>query len=131
LQTKKIIKALNFEIIAFSGGLLYLLLLEPSHEHFSFCLFRLAGIDFCPGCGLGKSISYLLHFNVTESIKTHPLGIPAFLIIVNRIISLLRNNLHRLNQLETNSTTGEIIKHTRKGEKNGKRIAVYAPVRRG
>jgi hypothetical protein len=88
---KKLLSKINIEAFILSGGLIYLLLINPSHNHFSICLIKLAGFDFCPGCGLGRSISYLLHFNITESVKTHPLGIPAFIIIMHRIISLVRN----------------------------------------
>jgi hypothetical protein len=104
LKLKKIISGMNIEVIVFSGGLLFLSIINPSHDHFSICLFNLAGINFCPGCGLGRSISYLLHFNIYESVRTHPLGIPAFLIIIHRIISLLRNNAAMFNSTAVNNT---------------------------
>jgi|GEM_PF-485784 len=130
---KRIFNRFNFEAAAFSAGLLYLLIIDPSHSHFSFCLFKLAGIDFCPGCGLGRSVSYLLHLNAVESIKTHPLGIPALLIIVYRIVSLLRDNTVMSSTLKKNSgiAASNSMQHKKKEEKNGKRITVYAPAGRG
>ena len=50
------------------------------------CLFSLVGIDNCPGCGLGKSISMIFHGDFVGSFNAHPLGIPAILLIVKRNI---------------------------------------------
>jgi hypothetical protein len=51
------------------------------------------GFKYCPGCGLGHSISYFLHGEVTRSLQTHPLGIIATVILVSRIFSLLKGAL--------------------------------------
>lgn len=59
------------------------------HDHFSLCLFSLLGIDFCPGCGLGHSIALLFRLRIWESVCTHPLGIPAVVILLHRSYSLL------------------------------------------
>jgi hypothetical protein len=82
------LKNLNIEALIWILGLIYLYFVN-SDSHYSFCLFKNLGIDFCPGCGLGRSIHYLMHFEFMKSINTHPLGIFAFVMLLNRIITLL------------------------------------------
>ncbi|MBI2092320.1 MAG: DUF2752 domain-containing protein [Deltaproteobacteria bacterium] len=46
----------------------------PGHE-LPWCVIKIAtGID-CPGCGLTRSISALLHGDIAGSLKFHPFGI--------------------------------------------------------
>lgn len=82
------------ELIIWCAALIALAVIEPTHEaHFTICPLANLGFDFCPGCGLGMSISYLLHFDVVQSFHTHPLGIAAFVVLVLRIISIIRLNI--------------------------------------
>ncbi len=75
-------------------GLLYLALTDPSASaHFSFCVFNRLGIEHCPGCGLGHSISYLFHGDFYTSFATHPLGIFAVLVLSLRIYSLFKKSV--------------------------------------
>jgi hypothetical protein len=78
----------NFELIFWIGGLVYLAIL-PEQNHFSFCPLKNAGFQFCPGCGIGNSISLIFHLKIFESFKAHPLGLFAFIIIILRIIQLI------------------------------------------
>lgn len=79
-----------FELIFWLASISALALMQPdSNPHFSFCIFKLLGIKFCPGCGLGHSISYLFHGNVKASFASHPLGIFAVIVIQFRIYKLL------------------------------------------
>ena len=82
------LKNLNIEALIWILALIYLFFVN-TELHYSFCLFKNLGIDFCPGCGLGRSIHYLMHFELMKSINTHPLGIFAFVILLHRIITLL------------------------------------------
>ena len=82
------LKNLNIEALIWILALIYLFFVN-TESHYSFCLFKNLGIDFCPGCGLGRSIHYLMHFELMKSINTHPLGIFAFVILLHRIITLL------------------------------------------
>lgn len=50
------------------------------------------GFQFCPGCGLGHSISYLFHGQVQDSLNAHPLGILALPVISFRIFKLVLYN---------------------------------------
>ncbi|RFZ83506.1 DUF2752 domain-containing protein [Mucilaginibacter terrenus] len=60
------------------------------HSHFSLCPLKLLGFGWCPGCGLGHSISYLFRGDVRGSFHAHWLGIPAVAIILYRIYSLIK-----------------------------------------
>jgi len=89
----------NREALIWLGGMTYLAFINPySGGHLSLCVFDLAGIDFCPGCGLGMSISLLFHGDIAASFYKHPLGIFAFIILVYRITSLLFRNISNSNR---------------------------------
>jgi hypothetical protein len=92
----KIWKTVGFEALVWILGLLYLALIySPGETHFTICPLANLGLDFCPGCGLGHSISYLFRGDFTSSFHSHPLGIFALIIIVSRIISLIKINRRR------------------------------------
>jgi len=57
--------------------------------HFSLCLFRYLGIDFCPGCGLGHGIALLFRGRLVDSFHAHPLALPAVVILLRRSYQLL------------------------------------------
>lgn len=80
-----------FELTFWISALTLLAVMPPGTDaHYSFCIFKMLGFNFCPGCGLGHSISYLFHGNLRASFSSHPLGIFAVIIIVSRIYALLR-----------------------------------------
>ena len=80
-----------FELTFWIVSLTLLAIMEPGTDpHYSFCVFKILGIKFCPGCGLGHSISYLFHGNLQASFSSHPLGIFAVIIILFRIYKLLQ-----------------------------------------
>ncbi|MEO6188003.1 MAG: DUF2752 domain-containing protein [Ginsengibacter sp.] len=56
--------------------------------HYSFCALKFLGIPYCPGCGLGHSISYLFHGQFRQSLAAHPLGFFAVVVILHRIYKL-------------------------------------------
>ena len=79
-----------FELTFWITAIFFLALMPPSVDpHYSLCVFKMAGIDFCPGCGLGHSISHLFHGNLQASFSSHPLGIFATIVILIRIYKLL------------------------------------------
>jgi hypothetical protein len=87
-----------FELAFWVAALFALALSDPNLPgQYSLCPFRLIGITWCPGCGIGHAIAYLLHGEMQHSLKAHWLGIPALLIIVYRIFILLRRKLDRQN----------------------------------
>ncbi len=89
------------EALFWSGAMIALALYDPSTgSHMSFCPFSHLGFKYCPGCGIGRSISFLLHGAVKNSFAMHPLGIPAVLIIMWRIITL---SIDFLNNIKTHN----------------------------
>ncbi|MBT8380399.1 MAG: DUF2752 domain-containing protein [Ignavibacteria bacterium] len=99
----KVWKLIGLEAFIWISGLLYLIFINsPELSHFTICPISNLGFDFCPGCGLGNSISFLFKGNLEASIYSHPLGIIAFVVIVTRIISLIKNNRRRQCQMSYN-----------------------------
>jgi hypothetical protein len=88
----KFIRLLNIEALIWTSGLLLLAFINTDTSHYTICPFKNLGIDFCPGCGLGRSIHYLLHLQIDKSINAHPLGIFAFAVLIRRIFELTRNS---------------------------------------
>lgn len=81
----------NPEAFIWISGILILALVNVNDtSHFTICPFKNIGIDFCPGCGLGKSIHYLLSLDIEKSLQAHPLGPFAFAVLVRRIYELLK-----------------------------------------
>lgn len=78
------------EAVIWFLALVYLAYFNPYHtgEHFSVCLLHLLGFDWCPGCGLGHSVSFLLHGDLSASWESHWLGLPALIILIHRIFIL-------------------------------------------
>jgi hypothetical protein len=77
--------------------------INPYTEGTTFCLIERAGIDFCPGNGLGRSISLAYRGEFTDSFRMHPVGMAAVLIIMVRITSILRRNVKQYQPTETDS----------------------------
>lgn len=88
-------KLFGFEGIVWACSLIFLAFInDPNQSHFTICPFANAGLDYCFGCGLGNSVSLILHGNIPNSFDVHLLGIPALIIILFRIIQLIRINYH-------------------------------------
>ena len=80
-----------FELTFWTTAMVFLALTPSSAvPHYSWCLFKIIGINFCPGCGLGHSINHLFHGNLQASFSSHPLGLFAVIIIICRIYRLLQ-----------------------------------------
>jgi hypothetical protein len=83
-----------WEAVIWTCGLVYLACIDPhTTHHLTLCPFKLLGFEHCPGCGLGLSISYLLHGDLVDSWSTHPLGLFALPVLAGRIFSLIRHFL--------------------------------------
>jgi hypothetical protein len=94
------IKLIGFEGLIWISSLVYLAFFNnPFHQHFTICPLSNAGFEHCPGCGLGNSISLLFNGYFVESFYLHLLGIPALIIILFRIYSIIKFNLSRNNSL--------------------------------
>jgi hypothetical protein len=86
---------LSIEAYIWIAGLLALAFLTPGESHFTLCPLANMGFEHCPGCGLGKSITFLFHGNIMESFKAHPLGIFAVGVLVYRIITLIKQSYYK------------------------------------
>ena len=88
--------SVGFEAFIWIGGLLFLALINnPADIHVTVCPIGNLGLDFCPGCGLGNSISYLFRGDIVNSFNSHPLGLFALIVLLTRIIHLLKFNRSR------------------------------------
>ena len=90
-------KALNqipVELIFWLGAMGLLATAEPhclsEHSLFTLCPLANLGLEWCPGCGLGRSITQIFHGNIAESVKLHWFGIPALMLICCRIGTLIK-----------------------------------------
>jgi hypothetical protein len=87
----------NLEVFFWVAGLILLFFINPVSQHFTLCPLSNLGFDFCPGCGIGRSIHHAMWFDFAQSIATHPLGIFALIIITFRIIKLIFHPLKTIN----------------------------------
>ncbi len=93
----RFISLIGLEGSIWIAAIIYLaFFVNPYETHFTICPLSNAGFEHCPGCGLGNSISLLFHGYFKESFNTHVLGIPALLIILHRIYSIIRFNLKKV-----------------------------------
>jgi|AntRauTorckE6833_2_1112554.scaffolds.fasta_scaffold07284_6 hypothetical protein len=79
------------EWIVFSIGLLLLGTMNPENSGISLCFFDFIGIEFCPGEGLGRSISYTMKGDFSSALNAHLAGPAAVGILLSRIIHVCRN----------------------------------------
>ncbi len=77
------------ELICWLGALLFLGFTQTGALHYSLCPIENIGFSWCPGYGLGRSLRNLLHADIRASLEHHWFGIPAFLILIYRILQLL------------------------------------------
>lgn len=65
--------------------------MDPHGTHlFSLCPLDAMGVSFCPGCGLGHSVAFLVRGELSASLQAHPLGLPAVLILLAHVGRLVR-----------------------------------------
>ncbi|MGK9476739.1 DUF2752 domain-containing protein [Melioribacter sp. OK-6-Me] len=96
-----ILKNTEWEAIFWLIGLIYLALIDPySPQHYTLCPFNNIGIENCPGCGLGRSIGLLYHFDFTASFEAHYLGAVALMLITARIIKLILRTINNFKKSE-------------------------------
>ena len=90
------VKIVGLEGFIWTFSLIYLAFYNlPFNPHFTICPLSNIGFDHCPGGGLGNSISLIFNGHLAGSVKTHILGIPALLIIISRIFTIIRFNLNK------------------------------------
>lgn len=63
-------------------------LMNPYDQGVSLCLFDLLGFSFCPGEGLGHSISFLMRGDIHSSFEANLMGPIAVGVLVARIATI-------------------------------------------
>ena len=89
MKALKILKKVNPELVIWIVALIVLALTNPTEHHLTLCPLSNFGFRYCPGCGLGRSVSYLFRGDIIASFRMHPLGIFALGIIGYRIIQII------------------------------------------
>lgn len=79
-------------------ALIYLGVSNVDAHHYTLCLFSNLGFEFCPGCGIGHSISYTFKGRFLDAWNAHPLGVLAIGILVWRSYSLVKPDISFLNK---------------------------------
>ena len=79
----------HFELLCWVGALIVLFFLPENKSETSLCIFSALGFSKCPGCGIGHSMHYAMRAEWMLSLKYHPLGILAVIILLNRIRQLI------------------------------------------
>ena len=82
---------LHFEWMALAGMLIVTAAINPAAPA-GFCLIEWTGIDYCPGNGIGRSMASAMRGDLDTSFELHPAGIPAVIILMTRIGSILNRN---------------------------------------
>lgn len=91
------LRHISLEALAWLSGLIFLACIDPlASNHWSICPLKNLGFDYCPGCGLGASIHYLLRGDFYMSLQIHPLGLFAFTILISRIIVLTKSYFRKV-----------------------------------
>jgi Protein of unknown function (DUF2752) len=88
------------ELVFWVSAIVLLATANPHEHHFSLCPLANLGFDWCPGCGLGRSIIALFHGDIYASLKYHWFGIPALFIILYRIYQLCGQFINKKVQLK-------------------------------
>lgn len=79
-------------------ALVLLYFANPAEYHHTLCPLGAAGFSWCPGCGLGRSITLLMHGDVLGSLQMHMMGIPVFSVLLYRIYMLAKKELRTFKQ---------------------------------
>lgn len=82
----------NIELLLWLLALPALYFMPEEAGHFTLCPLGAMGVSWCPGCGLGHAIHYLLHLQWEQSLHHHYLGPFALALIVYRIFRILIHN---------------------------------------
>ena len=89
MKSLQALRKVNLELVIWIAALVMLAFTTPSEHHLTLCPLSNLGFKYCPGCGLGRSISYLFRGDLKASFQMHPLGIFALGIIGYRIIQII------------------------------------------
>ncbi|WP_445666138.1 DUF2752 domain-containing protein [Fodinibius sp. AD559] len=90
-----------FEIAAFSMGLLLMGLMDPyTTSGPGLCLLENLSFPYCPGDGLGHSISFIFRGEFDNALEANILGPFALIVLSGRIFYLFSQNYLNYNKTE-------------------------------
>lgn len=78
----------NFEAWIWLGALISIAFLSPESTQTTLCVWHHLGVESCPGCGLGHSMSAAFNGQFLKSWELHPLGMAAIVILTFRIAKI-------------------------------------------
>lgn len=87
------------ELLVWLTALLLLAFVPPDQTQQTLCVWHHLGVDSCPGCGLGHSMSEVFKGHLKTAFLMHPLGVFAVAVIAMRILTILFQNLKIRNTL--------------------------------
>lgn len=90
----------NLELLIWVAAIIALFFSSAENHHYTLCPLDNLGFSYCPGCGLGRSVTLALHGKIIESLQMHPFGFLAIIVIFHRII-ILSLSFIKFNQLKT------------------------------
>lgn len=90
-------RTIPLELIFWISALVLLATAKPGGAHFTLCPLANLGVTSCPGCGLGRAITYLFHGDLQQSWKLHRFALPALFTLASRIFQLSHQFLLSLN----------------------------------
>jgi hypothetical protein len=80
---------MRLEAVVWTSGLAVLAIWGADlHGHVTFCLPTALGSDACMGCGVGHAAGLALRGDLAASWAEHPMGIPAVIVLLTRIVYL-------------------------------------------
>ncbi|AGA79590.1 Protein of unknown function (DUF2752) [Echinicola vietnamensis DSM 17526] len=98
ISIRKIQAKLPLELLFWIAALVGIMFIDPnSAHHFTLCPLSMAGIEWCPGCGLGRSMKLFALGEFRQSFQMHPMGAFAWAVIPYRIFEIIRQLKTRLN----------------------------------
>ena len=90
----RLVTPFPLEFFVWVAALAYLFILDPGGNLVSICPLKWVGFSQCPGCGLGRSVAFLMEGNLTKSLEAHSLGTVALAVLLHRIFTLSKSLFH-------------------------------------
>ncbi|MBE0639159.1 MAG: DUF2752 domain-containing protein [Bacteroidales bacterium] len=78
----------HLELLIWLAAVVILYSSSPENHHYTLCPLDNLGFSYCPGCGLGRSVTLALHGHIAQSLQMHPFGLIAIIVIFHRIAIL-------------------------------------------
>lgn len=91
-------KIFPLEFLFFASALVALYFANINGSQYSLCPLKALKINFCPGCGLGHSLHFIMHGHFKLAWQAHPIGFFAFPVIIYRICTLTNKTQLKITQ---------------------------------